>query len=233
MLGYEVIGFEFGLFDRASIAVDEFDRHVVAVLGKEADGSFASLDTLVDVPDGSALLDKVSTALLCQLILGAFLLRLYHLFEFIEGEIVFSRILVLLLHLFVVVFFVLAHIVHFFGFLHDAVAIHVVHLLLLHVLEPWDWLHLGLGASFCSRFFADDLFGVLHHRQRVLSKVIRVVGIQTLVVLVVLPLGMGRIDRKNIGSRSNGSFFLRKIRQIFGLPCLCLVTSVTNSNLRN
>ena len=173
----EVVRFEFGLLDRAAIAVDELDRHVVAMFGKETDSSFTSFDPLVDVPDGGALLNEVGTALLSKVVLGAFLLLLDHLLEFVVREVVLGRVYVLLFDFFVAIFFVLFHVNNFLRLLHDAVAVHVVQLLLLHVLEAWDRLKFGLSAGFGGGLFANDFLGVLHHGKGVLGQVVGVVGV--------------------------------------------------------
>lgn len=209
VLGDQVVRLELGIFDRAAIAIDEFDWHVVAVLREEAYGLLARLDPLMDVPDGGTFLNEIRSPLFGQIVLAAFFLLLNHLFEFIVSEVVLGRVLVLFRDFFFAIVVLLAHVVYFIRLLHDLVAIHVVELLLCHFLETGDRLQLGCIIEAGGRLLADNFLWILDNRKRVLSQVIGVKGVEALVVLVVLPLRVGRVNRENVRSRPDRLLFLR------------------------
>jgi hypothetical protein len=72
---FEIVRAEFAGLDLASVAVQKFDRHGDSVLGEEGDGVGASLDTILEVPDGGPLLDEVSLGKLLGLVVVSIFLR--------------------------------------------------------------------------------------------------------------------------------------------------------------
>jgi len=163
VLCHKIVRFEFRLLNRAAIAVDELYRHVISMFSKKTDSGFTSFYSLVNMPDGSTLLDKVGAALFSKVVFGAFLLLLDHLLELVVSKVVLCRIYILLLNFFIAIFLVLFHVAHFFRLLHDAVTIHVIQLLFFHVLESWNRLKFGLSVGFGSGLFANNFLGVLNH----------------------------------------------------------------------
>jgi hypothetical protein len=58
-LDFKVVRPELTRLDLHPVAVQEFNRHALTVLGEESNGLHSSLNTVKHVPDGSSLLDEV------------------------------------------------------------------------------------------------------------------------------------------------------------------------------
>lgn len=80
---FEVVGAEFAGLDLASVAVEELDRHGDTVLSEEGNGVGAGLDAILQVPDGSALLDEVGLGELLHLVVVRVFLRSDQLVELV------------------------------------------------------------------------------------------------------------------------------------------------------
>ena len=178
-----------------AVAVEELDWHVGAVLRKEGDGLFTSLDSVPQVPHWSTLrANIVGGTQLCNLIVALILFVVDQSFKFGLGKVILTFAFCIVLLLTLILFLRIHDVVHLGAILvlEDLISVHVVKdlaTLAAHVLSH--------GVSEVSHLLSDVVSGILlslvvqFERQGELSELnVRVEIIQPLEVGAVLALSL-------------------------------------------
>jgi len=129
----EIVGAELVAGYWLSLAVDELDRGVVAMLGKEGDGLLPGLDLGEKLPDVGAFADVISSSGLTSLVLAFILCLLDDVAECLEG---WASIVILIL----LAFHALVHL-HVFHFLSAILVVfgfhaHLIYHVAVFFLDP-------------------------------------------------------------------------------------------------
>jgi hypothetical protein len=148
----KVVRAELVAWDWLSLAIDELDWSVVAVLGEERDGLLTSLNLLQELPDVGSLADVVGLSSLHHLVLSFVISLLDDVTQAFKGDsCVFCAFFVHTLVVF--------HLFHLFVGL--AVHFHVVHHLVFWVLFDALWVRTSLARERRKLGGVDDSRGSL------------------------------------------------------------------------